>query len=104
MKMRILDAASRDLAEGYHFYEIQQAGLGGYFLDSLYSDIDFLQLYAGIHVVLFGHYHRALSVRNLLQRQRTGSMDLCSTRLPPKPGVDQSTFDTNLNNYSERQA
>jgi len=56
MKLHILDAASRDLIEGYRFYEKQQAGLGEYFLDSL-------QLYAGIHVVLFGLYHRALSKR-----------------------------------------
>ena len=63
MKLRILDAASRDLIEGYRFYEKQQAGLGSYFLDSLYSDIDSLQLYAGIHAVFFGQYHRALSKR-----------------------------------------
>lgn len=63
MKLRILDAASRDLIEGYHFYEKQQGGLGGYFLDSLYSDIDSLLLYAGIHAVFYGQYHRALSKR-----------------------------------------
>ena len=63
MKLRILDAASRDLTEGYHFYEKQQNGLGNYFLDSLFSDIDSLLLYAGIHVVHFGQYHRALSKR-----------------------------------------
>ena len=63
MKLRILDAASRDLVEGYRFYEKQQAGLGEYFLDSLYADIDSLQLYAGVHAVFFGQYHRALSRR-----------------------------------------
>ncbi len=63
MKLRILDAASRDLIEGHRFYETQQAGLGTYFLDSLFSDIDSLQLYAGIHAVYFGQYHRALSKR-----------------------------------------
>lgn len=63
MKLRILDAASRDLIDGYRFYEKQQAGLGGYFLDSLYSDIDSLQLYAGVHAVFFEQYHRALSKR-----------------------------------------
>lgn len=63
MKLRILDAASRDLIEGFNFYEKQQAGLGAYFIDSLFSDIDSLQLYAGIHEVYFGLYHRALSKR-----------------------------------------
>jgi len=31
------------------------------FLDSLYSDIDSLQLYAGIHSIHFGRFHRLLS-------------------------------------------
>ena len=63
MKLRILDAASHDLIEGYRFYEKQQTGLGEYFLDSLYSDIDSLLLYAGIHAVFFEQYYRALSKR-----------------------------------------
>ena len=63
MKLHILDAASRDLIEGYRFYQKQQTGLGEYFLDSLYSDIDSLQFHAGIHVLLFGLYHRTLSKR-----------------------------------------
>lgn len=63
MKLRILEAASQDLIEGHRFYERQQTGLGAYFLDSLFSDIDSLQLYAGIHAVHFGQYHRALSKR-----------------------------------------
>lgn len=63
MKLRILDAASQDLIEGYHFYEKQQVGLGAYFLDSLFSDVDSLQLYAGIHAIYFEQYHRALSKR-----------------------------------------
>ena len=44
MTIRILDAAECDLAEGRDFYEKQQAGLGAYFLDTLFSDIDSLQL------------------------------------------------------------
>jgi plasmid stabilization system protein ParE len=49
MNLRILSAASRDLVEGKKFYERQGEGLGAYFLDSLYSEIDSLILYAGIH-------------------------------------------------------
>jgi len=49
MKLRILTAAARDLVKGKKFYEFQEEGLGGYFLDTLYSDIDSLILYAGIH-------------------------------------------------------
>ena len=40
----------------------QNFGLGQYFLDSLFSDIDSLQLFAGIHSWYFG-YQRLLSKR-----------------------------------------
>lgn len=62
MRVRILDNAERDLEEGYHFYERQSPGLGTYFLDSLYSDIDSLSYFGGIHCIVFGH-HRLLSKR-----------------------------------------
>ena len=62
MRVQILDEAQRDLVEGYRFYEGQGEGLGDDFLDSLFSDIDSLQFYAGIHPVYFG-YNRLLSKR-----------------------------------------
>lgn len=62
MKVQILDEAEQDLIDGYRFYEIQGEGLGDYFLDSLFADIDSLQLYAGIHAQNF-NYHRLLSKR-----------------------------------------
>ena len=62
MKIEILDKAKEDLTSGYHFYEAQSPGLGSYFLDSLFSDIDSLLLYAGIHRVTLGS-HRCLSRR-----------------------------------------
>jgi hypothetical protein len=62
MKIRILSSAFNDLADGRDFYERQGEGLGGYFLDSLFSDIDSLTLYAGIHRKVFG-FHRLLSKR-----------------------------------------
>ena len=62
MKVEILDEAERDLVEGFRFYEAQAAGLGDYFLDTLFSDIDSLRLYAGIHPRYFDHY-RLLSKR-----------------------------------------
>ena len=49
MKVRILIPAERDLEDGYRFYESQSMGLGSYFLDSLYSDIDSLSYFGGIH-------------------------------------------------------
>jgi hypothetical protein len=50
------------LADGFAFYERQEEGLGTYFLESLFSDIDSLRLYAGIHRKVFG-LHRLLSKR-----------------------------------------
>jgi hypothetical protein len=63
MRIRILESALQDLSAGRSFYESQAEGLGQYFLDSLFSDIDSLHLYAGIHPVLFDRYHRLLSRR-----------------------------------------
>src|ERR1700746_860212 len=62
MKIRILTSARSDLADGFAFYDQQEEGLGSYFLESLFSDIDSLRLYAGIQVKVFGSY-RLLSKR-----------------------------------------
>ena len=62
MKIWILDEAKQDLINGFLFYEKQAKGLGSYFLDTLYSDIDSLQIYAGIHSLHF-NYYRMLSRR-----------------------------------------
>lgn len=56
MKIKILSSAIEDLYEGRLFYEKQGEGLGEYFFDSLFSDIDSLVLYAGIHITVFGYY------------------------------------------------
>lgn len=63
MKIRILDAAQQDLLSGFRFYEVQENGLGSYFLDALYADIDSLMFYGGVHIVVDGDYHRMLSKR-----------------------------------------
>lgn len=42
MKIHIFDQAEDDLVDGYNFYETQEQGVGTYFLDSLYSDIESL--------------------------------------------------------------
>ncbi len=59
----ILSAERENLIEGYRFYERQTEGIGRYFLDSLYTDIESLKLYAGIHPVVFSQYHRMLAHR-----------------------------------------
>ncbi len=62
MRIQILDAAEKDLEEGCLFYESRNLGLGSYFLDSLYADIDSLAYFGGIHMMVFG-YHRLLAKR-----------------------------------------
>jgi hypothetical protein len=62
MKIRILSSALGDLKNGGKFYEEQGQGLGQYFQDSLFSDIDCLALYGGIQAIKRG-YHRMLSKR-----------------------------------------
>ncbi len=56
MKLQVLSDAIGDLVDGYRFYERQSTGLGEYFLDSLWSDIQSLRLYGGVHTVYQGYY------------------------------------------------
>ncbi len=56
MRIKLLSSAFEDLCEGRLFYEKQGEGLGDYFFDSLFSDIDSLILYEGIHPKVFGYY------------------------------------------------
>lgn len=62
MRIKILESATQDLMHGFKFYESQGVDLGTYFLDSLFSDIDSLLIFAGIHSLQFGK-HRLLSNR-----------------------------------------
>lgn len=63
MNITIQPSALRDLRDGFRFYESQEHCLGSYFLDSISADIDSLRLYAGIHAVHFGRFHRMLCKR-----------------------------------------
>lgn len=62
MTIEVLDDAKDDLIDGFHFYEAPSPGLGSYFLDPFFADIDSLLLYAGIHRIVFGS-HRCLANR-----------------------------------------
>jgi len=63
VRIEILDQAEQDLLEGFHFYEDRQPSLGTYFLTNLFSDIESLRLYGGIHRQAYKKYHRLLSKR-----------------------------------------
>jgi len=62
MRIELLDDAKGDLVAGYHFDEGQAHGVGAYFLDSLFADIDSLVLHAGVHRIVHGS-HRCLASR-----------------------------------------
>ena len=53
MRIEILDEALEDLIQGFRFYESREAGLGAYFLDCLFADIDSLLSSAGVHQVTY---------------------------------------------------
>ncbi|MFT5163290.1 MAG: hypothetical protein ACI9FJ_001876 [Alteromonadaceae bacterium] len=40
MRIQLLASAKNDLLAGYDFYQKQSDGLGKYFVDNLYTDID----------------------------------------------------------------
>ncbi|HXT10689.1 MAG TPA: type II toxin-antitoxin system RelE/ParE family toxin [Candidatus Angelobacter sp.] len=63
MRLEILDLAKDDLIDGYRFYERSEEGLGNYFLVNLYSDIERLKFFGGIHRRVHGGFFRALSKR-----------------------------------------
>ena len=57
MKVQILESGKADLRDGRLFYE-RQGGrwLGSYFFDTLFSAIDSLAIYAGVHERRYGFY------------------------------------------------
>ena len=62
MTVVILEDAADDMEAGRRFYESRESGMGDYFVASIFSDLDSLVLYAGIHRLHFG-FHRMLSKR-----------------------------------------
>lgn len=60
--IHVLEEAVEDLDNGYKFYNSQNEGVGIYYWDSIFSDIESLTIYAGIHRKEFGFY-RLLSRR-----------------------------------------
>jgi hypothetical protein len=63
VRVNILAKAEDDLFNGFAFYEGQQEGLGAYFRERLFDDIDSLRVLGGSHRVVYRDYHRALSKR-----------------------------------------
>ena len=80
MRIEVLDDAKDDLVDGFHFYEEQSPGLGSYFLDSLFADIDSLLLYAGIHRIVYGSTD--VSPAGFLSRSITASRQMSLVSAP----------------------
>ena len=76
MKIKILPSALADLDRGRAFYARQSKSVGDYFLDSLFSDIDSLELYAGVHMKVFD-FHRLLAKRFPYAVYYTVDGDVC---------------------------
>jgi hypothetical protein len=65
-----------DLGRGCDFYARLADGLGDYFLDSLFTDMDSLALNAGVHAKVYG-YHRMLAKRFPFAVYYAVSDDVC---------------------------
>lgn len=61
IQVRISGDALDDLGDAFVFYEVQEPGLGDYFLSQLRADIDGLKITAGIHRQPYRRLHRLLS-------------------------------------------
>ncbi|MGO9020644.1 MAG: type II toxin-antitoxin system RelE/ParE family toxin [Syntrophobacteraceae bacterium] len=58
----VMKEVADDLNDGKAFYEQRESGIGEYFWDSLFADIESLVIYAGVYVREHGLY-RMLSKR-----------------------------------------
>ena len=60
MRVEILGSGHRDIVNGSRFYDEQQHGLGNYFASYVYSELESLVVYAGVHVQYAGYYKMIL--------------------------------------------
>ena len=60
MHVELRVEARHDLVEASAFYDAQRDGLGDYFIDCLFSDLESLESQAGIHEVVYD-LHRKLT-------------------------------------------
>jgi len=103
MRIRIFDNAKLDLVDGYSFYEQQESGVGQYFLDSLYSDIDSLALYAGVHPKKSECFHWMLSKRFPYAIYYTFADDLVSVQAVLDCRQDPKRIEERLNQERTRR-
>ncbi|MEN8725510.1 MAG: hypothetical protein ABF325_08050 [Lentimonas sp.] len=56
MTPKALPGAIADLERGREFYDLQESGVGDYFVQRAFADIESLRLYGGIHRIKFGFH------------------------------------------------
>lgn len=56
MKVKILLSGIEDIETGKYFYDSQEEGVGDYFLETVFSEIESLRLHGGIHRKVFGYF------------------------------------------------
>jgi hypothetical protein len=90
MRIEILDSAEKDLLDGFEFYERQSKGLGNYFLDSLFSDIESLYLcrYSRPPFWISSLAIQKIPLRHLLSFTKRHHPGLCRFGLPPESFLD----------------
>lgn len=62
MTPKILPSAVADLERGREFYDLREPGIGDYFVQRAFAEIESLRLYGGIHGKRFG-FHWVLVTR-----------------------------------------
>lgn len=60
-RIEISEGALEDLNDGFLFYEVQEPGLGDYFVACLRADIERLKIAAGTHRIAYRDYHHMVS-------------------------------------------
>lgn len=60
MLVKILASGHEDIVEGCQFYDSQQEGLGRYFTDYVYCELESLSFLGGMHVRFDDYYKMVL--------------------------------------------
>lgn len=60
MLVKILASGHEDIVEGKSFYDSQQEGLGQYFADYIYCELESLSFLGGMHVRFMDYYKMVL--------------------------------------------
>jgi len=58
-RIRILGSGLSDIEVANRFYDSGEKGVGDYFLETVFSEIESLKLYGGIHPIRWG-FHRQI--------------------------------------------